>query len=385
MGYKDIVLSIMKIIRLAIVRQKYRPDGGAERFIYRALEALDNSGIELNIITREWSGVARANWHVHLCNPQKWGRISRERGFAHAVKRYWQCEHFDLVQSHERIVGCDIFRAGDGVHQVWLEQRARILPPPQRCLIKLSRYHRYVLSTESELFHSPLLKKIICNSAMVRRDIMRCYGVGKDKIALIYNSIDLQHFFPADSEQRRAARVALSIPQQACALIYIGSGFERKGLRQAISAVAATDRYLIVMGHDKYLCYYQALAQSMGCLSRLRFIGVRKDVLPCYHAVDALILPSLYDPFPNVILEAMSCGLPVITSQCCGGAEFIEQGKQGFVCDALDIASLREFVAAIPLREHNPAMSFAARSRVSGCTPANLSCQLTGLYQQLLS
>lgn len=377
--------SIMNTIRLAIVRKKYRTDGGAERFIFRALESLDNSGLELNIITRQWSGESRSNWHVHLCNPYKWGRISSERGFAIAARQYWQRQHFDVVQSHERIAGCDVFRAGDGVHQAWLEQRARILTTPQRWLTKHSPYHRYMLAAEREMFHSPLLKKIICNSAMVRADIMRCYGVAENKISLIYNAIDSRRFFPSNNKQRRVARTTLSIPQQAYALVYVGSGFERKGLRQAINAIAATDRYLIVVGQDKHLRHYQELAQSLGCLSRLRFTGVCKDVLLCYHAADALILPTLYDPFPNVILEAMSCGLPIITSQTCGGAEFIEQGKQGFVCDALDITSLREFVISIPSRKHHTAMSLAARERISDCTPTNLSRQLTALYQQLLS
>lgn len=375
----------MTTIRLAIVRQKYRPDGGAERFISRALEALDNSGLELNIITRQWSGEPQPDWHVHICNPRGGGRIARERGFADAARRYWQQHHFDLVQSHERIAGCDVFRAGDGVHRAWLAQRARIIPAHQRWLTHISRYHRYVLSAERDMFQSPQLKKIICNSAMVRDDIMHYYGVAEDKFALIYNAIDPNRFAPADGAQRRAAREALSIPEQACALIFVGSGFARKGLRQALSAVADTDRYLIVVGQDKHQRRYQALAQSLGCLSRVRFTGVRQDVLPCYHAADALILPTLYDPFPNVILEAMSCGLPVITSQRCGGAEFIEQGREGFVCDALDIASLKTFAAEMPSRERDPAMGAAARQRVSTCTPANLSRQLMGLYRQLLS
>lgn len=375
----------MTTIRLAIVRQKYRPDGGAERFISRALEALDNSGLELNIITRQWSGEPRPDWHVHICNPGGSGRIARERGFAAAARQYWQQHQFSLVQSHERIAGCDVFRAGDGVHQAWLEQRARIIPAHQRWLTHISRYHRYVLSAEREMFHSPKLKKIICNSAMVQNDIMRYYGVAEDKFALIYNTIAPQRFAPADGAQRRAAREALAIPEQACALIFVGSGFARKGLRQALDAVAATDRYLIVVGQDKHQRRYQALARSLGCLSRVHFAGVRQDVLPYYHAADALILPTLYDPFPNVILEAMSCGLPVITSQRCGGAEFIEQGREGFICDALDTASLRTFAAEMPSREQDHAMGAAARQRVSHCTPANLSRQLTALYRQLLS
>ncbi len=117
----------MSTFRLALVRQKYRPDGGAERFVSRALEALDNSNLELNVITREWQGPVKPDWRIHICDPKKWGRISRERGFAHAARDLWQREHFDLVQSHERIAGCDLYRAGDGVHRRWLLQRSRII------------------------------------------------------------------------------------------------------------------------------------------------------------------------------------------------------------------------------------------------------------------
>lgn len=101
----------MSKLRLAIVRQKYRPDGGAERFISRALEALGSEQLDLNIITRNWQGTPNPDWHLHICNPAKLGRVSRERGFARAARTCWEREKFDIVQSHERIAGCDIFRA----------------------------------------------------------------------------------------------------------------------------------------------------------------------------------------------------------------------------------------------------------------------------------
>lgn len=76
----------MKHCRLAIVRQKYRPDGGAERFVSRALEALSAHDMELNVITRQWQGERQDNWHIHICDPMKLGRISREKGFANAAR-----------------------------------------------------------------------------------------------------------------------------------------------------------------------------------------------------------------------------------------------------------------------------------------------------------
>ncbi|MDN4628197.1 glycosyltransferase family 4 protein [Erwinia sp. PsM31] len=374
----------MSKVRLAIVRQKYRPDGGAERFISRALEALDDDSLDLNIITRSWQGEPKPEWHLHICNPKKWGRISRERGFALAARACWQREKFDIVQSHERIAGCDIFRAGDGVHRVWLAQRARIVSPVQKLLADLSPYHRYVMAAEEEMFRSPALKKIICNSLMVKNDIMRCFQVPEEKFAVIYNAIDAQRFQPATPAERQQSRASLRLPDEAKVFIYVGSGFERKGLRASISALAATEAHLLVVGQDKQQARYLSHARALGCEKRVHFVGVQHNVIPYYHAADALILPTLYDPFPNVILEAMACGLPVITSDTCGGAEFIVNGEQGYVCDALDIVALSAAAQAIPLRSVDARMGDAARERVLPCSPQRLAGQLHALYQQVL-
>ncbi len=92
-----------------------------------------------------------------------------------------------------------------------------------------------------------------------------------------------------------------------------------------------------MVGKDKDQPRYQALAKSLNCEARVRFFGMQSETLPFYQMADGLLLPTLYDPFPNVILEAMACGLPVITTTGCGGAEFIVGGHNSYVCDALDI------------------------------------------------
>ncbi|MEJ4047282.1 glycosyltransferase family 4 protein [Erwinia sp. SLM-02] len=374
----------MKPIRLAIVRQKYRPDGGAERFISRALEALDQQSLDLNVITREWQGQRQPNWHLHICNPTKWGRISRERGFADAARALWQRENFDIVQSHERIAGCDIYRAGDGVHQRWLELRGQLMPGWRHKLLLANRYHRYVMAAEKAMYEAPELKAVICNAEMVKQEIIQRFGVASNKIHVIYNAINTAQFVPADSTTRAAIRQKISLPLNASVLIYVGSGFERKGLAAAIRAVANTDRYLLVVGKDKAEKQYRALATELGCADRIRFVGMQSDTLPWYQAADGLLLPTLYDPFPNVILEAMACGLPVITSTTCGGAEFIQPGRNGFVCDALDVPALRDAVMALPEQATDSNMALAAREQVMASTPLRLSQQLISLYQQIL-
>ncbi|MDI6935352.1 glycosyltransferase family 4 protein, partial [Serratia sp. Se-PFBMAAmG] len=284
----------------------------------------------------------------------------------------------------ERIAGCDIFRAGDGVHRVWLEQRARIVSPWQRLSATLSPYHRYVLQAEAEMFNASSLKAVICNSELVKQDILRHFTLNASKIHVIHNAIDSQRFQPATEVQRHAMRQQLSLPQNAAVMIYVGSGFERKGLKAAIEALASNDRYLIVVGQDKQATRYQQLAKTLNCADRLRFVGVQQDVQPYYHAADALLLPTLYDPFPNVVLEAMACGLAVITSTGCGGAEFITAGQEGFVCDALDIKALNEAINATPALLQNSAMGEAARRRIEPFGPQRLAQALTSLYQQVL-
>lgn len=374
----------MKHCRLAIVRQKYRPDGGAERFVSRALEALSAHDMELNVITRQWQGERQDNWHIHICDPMKLGRISREKGFANAARELWQRENFDIVQSHERIAGCDIYRAGDGVHRRWLMQRARILPAWRQKWMFLDRYHRYVMQAEQAMYQAPELKAVICNAEMVKQEIIEDFSISANKIHVIYNAIDSSRFVPANEERRGELRNELAIPQSAVALVFVGSGFERKGLAGAIKAIANTDRYLVVVGQDKAEKQYKELAQSLGCLNRVRFMGMQKNTLPFYQAVDGLLLPTLYDPFPNVILEAMACGLPVITSPTCGGAEFITTGQNGYVCDALNITQLSDAVMAIPSRLIDEKMGIFARERVRDATPEKLSQQLISLYQNIL-
>lgn len=375
----------MNSFRLAIVRQKYRPDGGAERFVSRALEALDSQAVELNVITRSWIGAVQPQWHLHIVNPIKWGRISREKSFAQAARQCWQKEKFDLVQSHERIAGCDIYRAGDGVHRRWLLQRSRILSPLRSKLLLNSCYHRYVMKAEKEMYHSPELKRVICNSEMVKREVMEDFGIESERISVIYNAIDNQRFFPATTLYREQLRQQYHIPIEAKCFIYVGSGFERKGLKAAIEAISRTNGHLLVIGQDKEQKKYQQLAHRLNSHHRIHFLGVQKDTLPLYQMADGLLLPTLYDPFPNVVLEAMACGLPVITSYTCGGSEFIEQGVNGFITDALDISAMVSAIETISADNLDNRMSKAARNKILPYTPEHLSQQLIGLYQKVLS
>ena len=270
--------------------KKYRPDGGAERFIARALDALSNDDLELNVITREWQGDTNPDWHIHLCNPRKLGRISRELGFAKAARACWQENHFDIVQSHERIAGCDIFfRAGDGVHRRWLLQRQRILPNWKGRWLFYDRYHRYVMNAEKQMYADPALKQVICNSQMVKMKLLRIFGVSADKISVIYNAIDHNAFIPATNSQKYALKAQYNIPQDIPCFIYVGSGFERKGLAAAISAIAKTSAILLVVEVIKS-AKIRTTRDTIRLWTTYFLLGMQKKTLDFYQMADALLL-----------------------------------------------------------------------------------------------
>jgi UDP-glucose:(heptosyl)LPS alpha-1,3-glucosyltransferase len=374
----------MKTPRVAFVRQRYAQDGGAERFVSRALDALRSRDVSLTLVTREWRG--GEGFDVITCNPFYLGRTWRDWSFARAVCRELEKRSFDLVQSHERIACCDIYRAGDGVHREWLRQRARTLGWAGRLGLALNPYHAYVKAAERALFTSPRLKAVICNSRMVRDEIGRYFRLPDDKLPVIYSGVDTSVYHPDLKRHRAEIRARYAIPESATLFLFVGSGFERKGLAALLQAMAGLpeNAFLLVVGRDKHAHRFQRSARALGLSRRVVFAGAQADAGPYYGAADALVLPTLYDPFPNVALEAMASGLPVVTSLKCGAAELIENGNNGFVADALDIEGQAAGLRALLDPATRRRMGEAALQTVQPLTLAAMSDKLERLYRGLM-
>ncbi|MFZ2855438.1 MAG: glycosyltransferase family 4 protein [Rhodocyclaceae bacterium] len=373
-------------MKIAVIRQRYNPYGGAERFVERALGALVHEGAEITLITRSWEGAEiRDGYKQLICNPKAKGRTARDRSFARCAQEAMASGGFDITQSHERIPGCMIFRAGDGVHAAWLAHLRRVRGPLGRLGLALNPYHRYILAAERAMFAHPALRAVICNSRMVRDEIVRHYGVPEEKLHVIYNGIDLARFNPAlAGEHRRAVREGLGIAEEMPVFLFVGNGFERKGLPQLLRAFAGRqgpEARLLVVGADRKMREAQALAQGLGIAAHVHFLGAQQDVRPFYGAADAFALPTLYDPFPNAALEALACGLPLVSSSTCGVAELVEEGISGFIVDALDEKGIG--TALDRLAVHAPAMRAAARAAAETLPIEAMSQRLMTLYREL--
>jgi UDP-glucose:(heptosyl)LPS alpha-1,3-glucosyltransferase len=243
------------------------------------------------------------------------------------------------------------------------------------------------LAAEKKLFASPGLKAVICISRMVKEDIQRHYGVPDDKLHIIYNGVDTIHFHPALAERhRQPTRAIYGIPPEAPLFLFVGSGFQRKGLAVVLRALAQLPEssHLLVVGRDKRTKALFRAAERLGLTGRVHFAGGQEDVRPFYGAADALVFPTLYEPFGNVALEAMACGLPVVTSSKSGAAELIREGENGFVCNPLDHRQLATAMAKLLSPALRQSAGLAARATVEPMTLEAMSAQWLALYRQLL-
>ena len=371
---------------VALIRQKYNPAGGAERFVERALGALAGRGAAITLITRHWP--ASAGQKVVELSPWYAGRTLRDWSFARAVQRHLRLTRYDLVQSHERLPWCDIYRAGDGVHREWLAQRARTMGPVRRLAQAFSPHHRYVLRAERRMFGDRGVESVICISEMGRAELRHHYQVADERIEVIYPGVDTEKFHPRLAlEHRGPVRDALRIPADALVLAYAGSGFERKGVGPALRAVALSgiDCHFLLLGHDKHASRYHALARTLGLESRAHFLGVKDDVRPWLAAADIFIMPSLYEPFGNANMEALALGLPVITSSKSGAAELVRDAAAGRVCDALDFAAQARAIQELNTPSTRQAAGAAARTVAESHSLERMVEKLTALYERILA
>ena len=370
--------------RVALVRSRFDAFGGAERFVQSAIAALSAQGASLTLVTRRWpDGAASAI----VLDPFYLGSLWRDRGFARAVCAELPKRRFDLVQSHERIACCDVYRAGDGVHAEWLAQRARAQSPIARLATGLSPHHRYLLAAERDVFTSPRLKAVICNSEMVRGEIAGRFSTPAGKLVLIRNAVDGARFHPGlRAEFGDAVRQQLGVPREATVFAFVGSGFERKGVAPFLHALARRREpaWALIAGKDKHAARYGKLSVRLGIAGRVRFVGGVSDVRPFLAAADAFVLPTLYDPFPNAALEAMAAGLPLVTSTKCGAAEIVREGENGFVRDALDAGGLAQCLDRLDPGTARR-MGEAAREAVAPLTPQAMGREYLALYERLLA
>jgi len=374
-------------MRLAIIRQRYAPAGGAERFFEGALEALLERNVAISLYTRSWPQTKLQLIEPVICNPWYTGSFLREWGFARSACRAIARSKANLVESHERLLCCDIYRARDGVYAVWQEERMKGAGTLARLRLALSPYNRYMRDIERRLFASPWLQAVICNSRMVKDEIRERFGLPDSKLHVVYNAVDSDVFHPQLRAQRAGVRERYRINDSATVFLLAGSGYEHSGVGAAIEALRELPPggYLMIAGRQRHARRYRELAAAMGVADRVTVAESDQDPRACYGAADAFVLPTLYDPSPESTLEAMACELPVVTSTNSGAAELVLANDAGLVCPAGDIAGLAAQMRTLLDPATRTRLGANARRAVLPLSPSAITLQLVLLYRDLLA
>lgn len=297
-------------MKIGLVRRGHSATGGAEAYLLRfAAEAVRLGHEPVLITTVDWPA---SRW-PHGGRIDLAGRTPAE--FSEAFgKTDTGC---DVHLSLERVPGCEVFRAGDGVHAAWLGRRKEFEPWWKRIVRGVNPKHRQILQLESEVFDPARTRIVVANSRMVREEIARHFRFPEDRVRVVYNGFQPLAALP----NRDEARASLGVSGY-CAL-FAGSGWERKGLATAIAAVEMTeDVHLLVAGRGPADAYRS---------ERATFLGPVGDVARLFAAADVFVLPTWYDPFSNACLEALAAGLPVITTTANGCAEILTPEVHGSV------------------------------------------------------
>jgi UDP-glucose:(heptosyl)LPS alpha-1,3-glucosyltransferase len=235
-------------------------------------------------------------------------------------------ERPDLVLSFGRMLQADVVRCGGGTHLGFLERIGAGSAVCGRVWQRVSPYHRSLLSLEKHQFARGSFKRIIAVSNEVRRDITTHYGVPEKCITVLYNGVDQERFHPSLRQKwRRQIREKWGIPADAPAVLFVGSGFRRKGLDRLLavwSSLPLQRVYLLVVGEDTRMAFYRARAKAAAG-ERVIFAGWQEHVERYYGAADIVALPSLQEAFGNVVLEALASGIPLVVNRDMGGAELL--------------------------------------------------------------
>jgi UDP-glucose:(heptosyl)LPS alpha-1,3-glucosyltransferase len=275
------------------------------------------------------------------------------------VERY-SC---DVVMSFSRITRQDIFRSGGGPHRAFREKMMRQSSLARRLWYRLSLYHHSILALEKWQVGPQGCHRIIAVSEQGRREMVDYYDLPEDKVLVLHNGVDHQRFHPRlRFTQGKTLREELGIPTESQVVLFVGTGFRRKGLDRLLPLWRSPELqgvYLMVVGDDAKLSSYRRVFANRTTL----FLGAQKRIEDYYAAADLFVLPSTQEAFGNVVLEALASGLPVVTVPEVGATEKMAgELREGILLDREDAAEIKRKIVHLLDRKKWPALSAAARA-----------------------
>lgn len=323
----------MRKLSIGIVIESLHMHGGVERRTSELVRHLISAGHEVDIYANRWDESTLEGVGFHRIPMLKLGRSMKPLSFARFCSALIPKSKHDIIHTQTRIFRYDVATLGVGCHRAYLDA---VCIDPETAPDK--GFHRAVLRIESEMLGPEKFaakNRIIVNSNMCKQELMERYSVPEASIHVVHNGVDHEAFSPDIRMNLRAeARKSLGLSQDDIAVLYVGAGFHRKGLDTLIEAIGQLDKQfkLLIVGKGNRDAYNDS-AHGLGIADQLIWAGQSDDVTRHYAAADVFVLPTRYDPFANSTLEALACGVPVITTTSNGVSEILRDGIDGFIVE----------------------------------------------------
>lgn len=315
--------------------------GGCETYISDLARRLVADGHDVHLYaSRRDAAALPAALHFHELPSPRGPRFLRPWRFAAACERALRDADHHVTIGFDKTWGQDVLYPQGGLHAASAEHNVRKHPrwlQPFASLLKaLDPAHHSFQMLERRQYLSFPRPLIVVNSEMVRGHFGQYYGIDAEDVRVVRAAVDPDRFCEEDRPRRRIEwRERWGLRPDETVAVFIAMNYRLKGLAPLLHAlchVPTTRPFrLLVAGNPRYTGY-EALAQRLGVADRVRFVGYCPEPRNAYFASDFLVHPTFYDPCSLVVLEALACGLPVITSRYNGASELLTP-SEGFVID----------------------------------------------------
>ncbi|WP_373187426.1 glycosyltransferase family 4 protein [Halopseudomonas sp.] len=317
-------------MQLAFVLYKYFPFGGLQRDFMRIARVCQDRGHAIRVYTLIWEGEVPDGFEVLVVPVKAFSNHRRNEKFTAWVQADLARRPVDRVVGFNKMPGLDVYYAADPC----FEDKAQTLRNP---LYRVWGRYRHFAEYEKAVFAPERGTEILMISEVQKPLFMKHYRTPEDRFHLLPPGIAPDRRAPPDAAAQRVAfRSEFGLAEDQLLMLQVGSGFKTKGLDRSIAALASLPAdlrkrtRLMVIGQDD-ASIFEAQARAAGVSGQVEFLGGRDDVPRFLLGADLLVHPAYNENTGTVLLEALVAGLPVLVTDVCGYAHYIEDADCGRV------------------------------------------------------
>ncbi|NGX63403.1 MAG: Glycogen synthase [Candidatus Anoxychlamydiales bacterium] len=373
---------------LLFIKYHLKNHGGLEKHFNKIIDAYLKKDAKITILTTKTSKdfSNKKKIKIVIFKPLKIFKFLKLKIFDIRCSRWIKKNQPEVIFAFDRTSKFTHTRLGNGLHYTYLKRRELFESPIKSFLNKINPLHRAILKIEKKAFEQKDLKKVIVNSSMVKEELIKAYNFDPKKITTILNGVEYKeyekHFCIWEKEKNSFAK-KLNLDPNTFHFVFIGHDYKRKGLKyliKALSNIKNKNFHLSIIGKEKNLKKYINYVKLSNIEKKVTFFNKRDNIINFLQLADAFVLPTLYDPFSNVVVEALAMGVYVITSKYNGAREIMNK-QNGKVIDPLDTI---EFTNALLYAMQNRKDHIRAKQIRESVKNLDFENQLNTFFKELL-